>query len=295
MTGSLDIVRSPLVQAAACAQRLTRWWAAYLTVFGIVVGAALLVTPLLLAVPATGFPYPGTAAIVLLNGAILLLLAAWLRWYEERPFRTVGLPRGGARQAARGFLLGAALFGLATLVLVIVGAVHVTPAESGTVRVAAVLPALLLIPVWLFAAWAQEALTRGFLLQATGLQLAAWTAIGGQAVLWAVIRAAGAGSTDAMSLLNLAVGGVTLALVALTRGTLWLALGLQAGWSWFESGVLGIATSGAAEPAALVSLVPTSGSWLSGGAGGVMASPVVTIVLVAGGYWAYRGLRGTSG
>ena len=292
MTGHLDIVRTPLIQAAAGAERLTRWWAAYLVAFGIVVASALLVTPLVVALQESPIPFPGIAGAVLLHIGVLLLLTAWLRWYERRPLRTVGFARGTDRgQVLRGFGVGVALSAAVTVVLLILGAVHLTPTESGAVRWSALLPAVILVPVWLFVAAVQEALTRGFLLQATGLRLAAWTAIAGQAVLWAAVRAASAGATDLMALLNLVLIGMVLALVALTRGSLWLAMGVQAGWSWFETGVLGIPTSGGSEPAALLSLIPTAASWVSGGSGGVIASPIVTALVVAVGYRAYRALH----
>ena len=292
VTGHLDIVRTPLIQAAAVAQRLTRWWAAYLVAFGIVVVSALLVTPVVVPLQDLGLPFQGIAATLLLHVGILLLLMAWLRWYERRPLRTVGFARGTDRgQVLRGFGVGVALSVLVTIVLLILGAVHLTPTEAGTIRWGALLPAVVLVPVWLFLAAVQEALTRGFLLQATGLRLAAWTAIAGQAVLWAAVRAASAGATDLMALLNLVLIGMALALVALTRGSLWLAMGIQAGWSWFETGVLGIPTSGGPEPAAVLSLVPTAASWVSGGAAGVIASPLVTVLVVAVGYRTYRTLQ----
>lgn len=292
MTGHLDIVRSPLIQAAAVAQRLTSWWAAYLVAFGIVVVSALVVTPLVVPLQDSSLPFPGIAGAVLLHMGILLLLMAWLRWYERRPLRTVGLARSTDRgQVLRGFGAGVALSALVTVVLLILGAVHLTPTEAGTIRWSALLPALILVPVWLFVAVVQEALTRGFLLQATGLRLAAWTAIAGQAVLWAAVRAASAGATDLMAVLNLVLIGMALALVALTRGSLWLAMGVQAGWSWFETGVLGIPTSGGPEPDALLSLVPTAASWVSGGSAGVIASPLVTVIVVAMGYRAYLALQ----
>lgn len=292
MSAHLDIVRTPLIQAASVAQRLTRWWAAYLVAFGIVILAALIVTPVVIAVQNAQLPFPGILAAVLLHLAILALLVAWLRWYERRPLRTVGFLQGTDRgQVLRGFGLGVALSALATAVLLVLGAVHLTPTEGGPVRWDALLPAVLLVPVWLFLAGVQEALTRGFLLQATGLRLAAWTAIAGQAVLWAAVRAASAGATELMALVNLVLIGMALALIALARGSLWLALGVQAGWSWFEAGVLGIPTSAGPEPAAVISLVPTAASWLSGGAAGVVASPVVTLLVVLVGYQAYRILR----
>ncbi len=287
----IDIVRSRLVQLAGVAIRSTRWWAAYLITFGIVILSALIVSPIAPPIENAGFPLAAEVASVLFHVVVIALLFAWVKWYEQRPVRTVGFVQPADRsQVARGFGIGIASFGLVTLVLMILGAVHLTPTESGPIRFGALLPALIMVPLWLFMAAVQEALSRGFLLQDTGLQLGAWVAIVGQAVLWAIVRAASSGATDVMALLNLVLVGVVLAFVALERGSLWLALGLQAGWSWFETSVLGIMTAGGPEPTSIVSLVPTSASWLSGGASGVVASPITTLAALVGAMVAFRRL-----
>lgn len=296
LTSRIDIVRLPLVQAAGIGQRLTPWWAAYLIVFGIVIAAALLITPLVPPLLESGIELVAALAPVLLHVVVLLLLAAWVTKYERRPMRSVGFTAPADRAGmVRGFGIGVAALALVTVVLLVIGAVHLTPTESGPVRWSAVLPALVMVPAWLFMAAVQEALSRGYLLQVAGLQLAAWAAIVGQAVLWAIVRAASAGTTDLLALVNLVLIGVVLAFVALDRGSLWLALGLQAGWSWCESSILGVLTVGGPEPQSLLSVVPTSGGWIGGGAAGIVASPVITLVVAAAGVFAYRRLLSRPG
>lgn len=291
LTWRIDLVRLPLVQAAGIGQRLTPWWAAYLIVFGIVIVAALIITPVVPPLLESGSDLVAALATVLLHLVVLLLLAAWVTRYERRPMRSVGFTAPtGTRAVARGFGIGVAALALVTLVLLMIGAVHLTPTESGPVRWSALLPAVVMVPVWLFIAAVQEALSRGYLLQVAGLQLTAWAAIAGQAVLWAIVRAASAGTTDALALLNLVLVGVVLAFVALERGSLWAALGLQAGWSWCESSVLGVLTAGGPEPDSLLSVVPTSGGVVGGGAAGILASPVITVAMVAAGGYTYRRL-----
>lgn len=279
-TGRISIVGSPLVQAAGIAIRLTRWWLAYPLTFLMVIVAALIVSPVAPALDSSTLPLVPQLPMVLLHVVVLALLLAWIKWWERRPVRTVGFVGAGRRDLLRGLGKGAAVALGAVVVLVVLGSVHVTPNQGGPIRWGGVLPALVMVAVWLFLAAAQEALSRGFLLQVTALQLGAWTAIVGQAVLWAIVRAAARGDVDLMTLSNLVLVGVVLALVALRRGSLWLAVGLQAGWSWLESSVLGLATAGGPEPSSVLLLVPTSASWLSGGAAGPLASPVVTLILV---------------
>lgn len=291
LTWRIDVVRLPLVQAAGIGRRLTPWWAAYLVVFGIVILAALIVTPVVPALLEPDIALVAALVTVLWHLVVLLLLFGWIKWYEQRPVRSVGfvapLQWG---QVLRGFGIGAGILAAVTVVLLILGAVHLTPTESGPVRWDALLPALVMLPVWLFLAGVQEALSRGYLLQVGGLQLAAWAAIVGQAVLWAIVRAASAGTTDVLALLNLVLIGVVLAFVVLQRGSLWLAVGLQAGWSWFESSVLGVTTAGGPEPDSILSLVPTSASVWGGGASGIVASPLITVAMLAAGVFAYRRL-----
>ena len=296
LTWRIDVVRLPLVQAAGIGRRLTPWWAAYLIVFGIVILSALIITPLVPPLLDTGVALVAALAPVLLHIVVILLLFAWIKWYEQRPVRSVGfvdpIDKG---QIARGFGIGVGALAVVSIVLLALGAIHLTPTESGPVRWDALLPALVMLPLWVFLAGVQEALSRGYLLQVGGLQLTAWAAIVGQAVLWAIVRAASAGTTDLLALINLVLIGMVLAFVALERGSLWLALGLQAGWSWFESSVLGVTLAGGPAPQAILSLVPTSGGWWGGGAAGIVASPVITVVMVAAGVITYRRLLARPG
>ncbi|MFN8124908.1 MAG: type II CAAX endopeptidase family protein [Candidatus Nanopelagicales bacterium] len=291
----IDIVRSPLVQAAGIAMRLTRWWATYPLALGIVIVSALLISPVAPLLEDEGFPL-SVLTLVLLHVLVLALLFAWIKWWERRPTASVGLTSPADRAGVvRGFGLGLALFAVPTLILVVVGAVHATPTASGPVAWSALGPALVMLPVWLFLAMVQEALTRGFVLQVSGLQVTAWAAIVGQAVLWAVIRLSSQASGDLMALLNLVLVGVALAFVALRSGSLWLAIGIDAGWSWFETSILGVNWVGAGRTESVVTLVPTSASWFSGGAAGVLASPVVTVAAAAAVVWTFRRARSTLG
>lgn len=284
----IDIVSSPLVQAAGIAIRLTRWWAAYPLVLLIVIAAALMVSPLAPVLEDVGFPV-SALALVAMHVVVLLLLFAWVRWWERRPPATVGFTAPPQRrELLRGIGLGVGIFAVATLVLVAAGAVHVTPTVSGPIAWGAVIPAIVMIPVWLFLAAVQEALTRGFLLQVTGLQVAAWAAVIGQAVLWAVVRVSSQATTDLLAWLNLTVVGIALAFVALREGSLWLAIGLDAGFSWFETSLLGVSWVGGGQSQAVIGLIPTSASWWSGGSAGVIASPVVTLAAAGAAVWSWQ-------
>lgn len=296
LTWRIDVVRLPLVQAAGIGRRLTAWWAAYLVVFGIVILSALIITPFVPPLLETDIALVAALAPVLLHVVVIALLFAWVKWYEQRPVRSVGFTEPiGKGDLARGFGVGVGAIALVTIVLLALGAIHLTPTESGPVRWDALLPAAVMVPLWLFLAGVQEALSRGYLLQVGGLQLAAWAAIGGQAVLWAIVRAASAGTTDLLALVNLVLIGMVLAFVALQHGSLWLAVGLQAGWSWFESSVLGVTLAGGPEPDSILSLVPTSGGWWGGGAAGIVASPVITLAMLAAGVFTFRRLLAQPG
>jgi membrane protease YdiL (CAAX protease family) len=284
----LEIVSSPLVQAAGIAIRLTRWWAAFPLALIIEIVAALVVSPAAPMLEDVGFPV-SELALVAMHLVVLLLLFAWVRWWEKRPPASVGFtspaPKG---TMVRGFGIGVGLFAVTLVPLILSGAVHLTPTTAGTIAWGAIGPALVMIPVWFFLAAAQEALTRGFLLQVTGLQIAAWAAVLGQALLWAVVRVASQSDTNLLAALNLAIVGVALAFVALREGSLWLAIGLNAGFSWFQTSLLGVNWVGGGRSEAVIGLIPTSASWWSGGAAGVIASPMVTLAAAAVALWSFR-------
>lgn len=201
--------------------------------------------------------------------AIGLLVLAWVRWIERRPFATIGLTTG---RAGKLFLRGVGI-GCLTILLVVLAGWAVGGYEARGYGAALRSPgALLNIGVLLLCfaiqASVEEIVFRGWMLSAIARKFN---------VLLAVIL-----SSAVFCLLHYAPGQhwlVTLNLVlfalfacawSLRAGSIWGVMGWHVGWNWmlatgFHLPVTGIEVD---VPGLLITLAPRGSDYLTGGAQG---------------------------
>lgn len=229
-------------------------------------------------------------------GGLYLMLWAWLRWFEKRPFYTLGLEgAGAAARYARGFGLGGLLFVAALGVSALGGGLAYEPgpaARQGWAALGGVLAALL---GWLVQGAAEEILTRGWLMGVIGARYRPGLGV----LLSALVFTALHGFNNALSplpVLNLFLFGLLAALYALWEGSLWGIAALHSAWNWAQGNVFGLEVSGSqAGGGVLFNLQATGADWLTGGAFGPEGGLAVTVVLGIGlAFLAWR-LRQRSG
>ncbi|MBI4278367.1 MAG: CPBP family intramembrane metalloprotease [Armatimonadetes bacterium] len=131
---------------------------------------------------------------------------------------------------------------------------------------------------FLAGAAAEEVVARGYVLQTLAREWGAVRAAPASAAFFAVTHAFNPGVSPA-GLVSLAAGGLLLAAGVLRTGTLWLPIGLHAGWNAAQA-LVGLPISGVPVPEAALVLMAGRGSLVvSGGAfgpeGSVFAPPVL--------------------
>ena len=287
---------SPLVRMATLARRPSRWWVAWLIALVIIHFVAPLGTwvgRLVIDPTSTDAWFPYVEAFPTL--AVLLALYLWVRLKEGRPFSTLGF-RPGADwiRLLPGLAIGiglaavAAGLGLASGDLQVGQSVH---ALTGGAAVPTLLPVVVLT---LWQAAGAQAISSGYMVQSGARQMPGWVAVLAPSVI-----AASQQTLNPVTLFNLVLFGVLTALVALQQGSLWLVIGLQAGWFYAQDSIFGLPRAGITDPAALWSIGPTPGSstTLSGGPYGLVAGLLASVVLtvaVAGVCTALRLTRRTA-
>lgn len=288
-----EIRSSPLIRGATEATRPTRWWLAWLVVFG--VGVIALGGASAEIYDAAVGSYSDDSVTAELQelatfGLPLLFLVFWVTVKEQRPFRSVGF-RGSApiKRFLVGLLAGVTMLAMPVLVLLATGDFRETSAAGGTTGSAALLGATLLLLVVAVQASTEEALTRGYLLQIGGIQLPAWGAVGLTSVLFAVVHL----ELDPLVLSNITLAALGFSFFALGQGSLWLVCGIHTGWNWAQGNLVGIPVSGNPRAVSVLAFGPAEGApdWLTGGSFGIEGSVVTTVVLVAfasAGYRYYR-------
>lgn len=231
-------------------------------------------------------------------GTLSVLAASWacLR-AEGRGPATLGLrldPR-----FARDFALGT-LGGLG-LMLITAGIIWGFRGVQWS-RTAGVGTAGLLNGAWLYLAVAcfEEFLFRGYPFQravrglgfpAAQLAFAAFFAIGH----WG--NPGMAGATKAWATVNIALAALLLAFCWRRTGSLALPIGVHLGWNWAQGSLLGFGVSGATNRGWWTPVFQERPEWFTGGAFGLEASFVCTLVCGAAilGLWAWKGTASSAG
>lgn len=216
----------------------------------------------------------------LIPGAIvydLVLVAAyWLlvRKVEGRPF-TDFAPRGAAAELGSGILLGAVLMSATIGIMALIGMYRVTGTESAAVLIP-------MLALSLTSGVGEEILLRGVIFRLVERGLGSWIALLISALLFG---AAHLGNPNAGLFPALAIAveaGILLAAIYMVTRRLWAAIGLHAGWNFFQGGIWGVPVSGIDTKGVLVS--ERSGpELLTGGAFGAEASIVAVALATATG------------
>lgn len=282
---------SPLIRMMAQARRPSRWWLAWLVallIIHLITPLGTFVGTLVIGDPAsTDAWYPYVESFTAL--ATLLALYLWVRLKEGRPFSTVGFrPRREWVHLLVGLVVGAGLAGVVVLLGMIAGVYQAGQSAHAFSGFGAILPLLPLILLQLLQSGGDQAIVSGYMLQMGARQLPGWIAILGTSVIFAMQQ-----TLNPLTLLNLVLFAAFTCLVALQQGSLWLVVGIQAGWNYCQGNIFGLPMRGIGEPAALVTIGPAPGTatTLSGGQFGLETGLLATLVLAVAAVVAYLGLR----
>ena len=242
---------------------------------------AILVTPLLFGLGWASRGLPTDLRLAALECGVLAaaLAATWaLSRFERRRFSSFGL---GGPGRLRNFVNGlAAGFGFLSLViglLTLTGAIRIGPlAQRGP---GAALWGAFWALVFVMVSFAEEMLSRGYLLYALSQGIGFWPGAIATSLLFGAAHVTNAGES--------AIGVTCATLIGLVNayslrwsGSLWWAIGLHTSWNWGETFFYGVSNSGQAVEHHLLSSAPIGPGWLSGGTVGPEGSALVFPVIV---------------
>jgi membrane protease YdiL (CAAX protease family) len=224
------------------------------------------------------FGLAGSAAATLLG--VLLASAVTLRM-DGRGLGALGfhLAPSVPREALLGGLLGVGLVVVVVGLMAVAGVVRWVPGGGSLpawVGGALGAAGLLMLP-----AAAEEALLRGYPLQALSEEWGPAWGLGLTSVAFGALHLANPGAT-ALGAVNTGAAGLFLGVVYLRTGSLWWASGAHLGWNWGLGYLAGLPVSGLT----VVTSPPAQGllhgpAWLTGGSFGPEGSVVATLGFLA--------------
>jgi len=212
---------------------------------------------------------------------IYIILWAWLKFVEKRPFWTLGYEvKNALSQYGRGFLIGALMFAGAVGLLALFGSVSFEqgdPAQQGFPALAGV---FLVLIGWVIQGGGEEVIMRGWVLPVIGARYKPWLGLLISSLLFAIIHGLNP-NLSAIAMLNLALFGVFAGLYAMREGSMWGISALHTVWNWVQGNFFGLQVSGMnASGGTIINLMETGADWLTGGEFGPEGGLAVTVVLV---------------
>jgi len=173
--------------------------------------------------------------------------------------------------------------------IVLVGAVVANLAVIGSYMIADWNPdkkvVIDLFIKFMIGALLEEIIFRLIIFRLTEELLGTWTALIIQAVLFGFAHMFNDNSTLFTSFSVIIVGGIIYTGAFMYTRRIWLALGLHAGWNYFQSGIFGMPNSGTAYKGLIFPDIQGK-EWITGGSWGIEASYIaILVVLIAGVYF----------
>jgi len=172
---------------------------------------------------------------------------------------------------------------------VLVGAVVANMAVIGSYMIAGWNPdkkvVIDLFIKFMIGALLEELIFRLIIFRITEELLGTWIALILQAVLFGFAHMANDNSTLFTSFSVIIVGGIIYTGAFMYTRRIWLALGLHAGWNFFQSGIFGMPNSGTVYKGLIFPGIQGK-EWITGGSWGIEASYIaILVVLIAGVYF----------
>ena len=225
------------------------------------------------------------SALILVSAFTLayVFLWAWLKWFEKRPFWTLGYEiKNAFIKYGRGFLFGILMFAGAVSILALFGSISFEQGDPTKQGLPALGGVLLVLIGWIVQGGSEEIIMRGWVLPVIGARYKPWIGLFVSSIIFAIMHGLNPG-ISALALINLALFGVFAGLYAMREGSLWGISAMHTAWNWVQGNFFGLEVSGNSEGGgALINLMAKGADWFTGGAFGPEGGLAVTIVLIVG-------------
>ena len=211
-------------------------------------------------------------------GFILNTVFRWTKKVEKRSIRTLGFYRENFLSSLlKGFGLGLALFLLTLLGLVALGQYRL---ESIRLNPYSLTFVVFTIPFWILQGTAEEVVSRAWLLPQLASRTNLKLAVVISSIFFTLLHVGNSGLTP-LSLVNLFLFGVAMAIYLLKTDTVWGVAGIHGAWNFAQGNLFGILVSGQSSGTSLMTFLPQGNQvWLSGGSFGIEGSIMTSLVLL---------------
>lgn len=214
-------------------------------------------------------------------GAIFL----WVRFFEGRPFYTIGFTKTGAQKKYLfGFATGLLMNSAVVAIMALLGCIEVGTESSATIGVSAIGGVTIFLFGFIIQGASEEILARGWMFQVIGARYKPWIGVLVTSLFFALLHLGNSG-INVFAVLNLFLFALLMTLYVMKDGNIWAACAWHSSWNWVMGNVFGLSVSGTGEKVSLFNLNTTGNELISGGGFGPEGSLVTSIVLIIAIIW----------
>jgi len=220
-------------------------------------------------------PLPDLVVVMWMVALTLAVYVGFVQVVERRPASEVSLP-GMGRELGIGLLLGAGLYTVCVLILMVLGIYRIDGFNSWQIPLG-------LLWLGLSSGFFEEMLFRGVLFRISEEVFGSWVALVVSSLAFGLIHLNNPGGTLQGVLFIAIEAGVLLAAAYLLTGHLWLSMGFHMAWNYTQAAILPIHVSGGGTAHGLVKAAIKGPDLLTGGVFGMESSLVAFVLLTTTG------------
>ncbi len=220
-------------------------------------------------------PWLALAAVAAMSALGLAVYAAFVRFVERRAVSELSLP-GMGRELGLGLLVGAVLYSLCVLILMLLGNYQIIGLNPWSFMLPAVSMAL-------GSGVFEELVYRGVLFRVVEESLGSWISLLVSSLVFGIAHLHNDNATVIGALSISVEAGLLLAGAYMVTRRLWMSIGFHFAWNFTQSGIFSGNVSGNDTGQGLIKASVQGSDWLTGGSFGLEASMVALLMGTAAG------------
>ncbi|MBP8285544.1 MAG: CPBP family intramembrane metalloprotease [Rhodoferax sp.] len=220
-------------------------------------------------------PWMALAVVAAMSALGLAVYAAFVRFVERRAVSELSLP-GMGRELGLGLLVGAVLYTLCVLILMLLGNYQIIRLNPWSFMLPAVSMAL-------GSGVFEELVYRGVLFRVVEESLGSWISLLVSSLVFGIAHLHNENATLIGALSISVEAGLLLAGAYMLTRRLWMSIGFHFAWNFTQSGIFSGNVSGNDTGQGLIQASVQGSDWLTGGSFGLEASLVALLVGTATG------------
>lgn len=214
----------------------------------------------------------------------IFIVMLWVKYLEKRPFQSIGFAfENTFKKINYGFGFGILMISLTVIILFSTNLLDWESTKDNLQGSKMILPTVLILFAYLIQGSTEEIVFRGWLMPIIGIKYSPWVGIIVSSILFALLHGANDNITF-LSILNLFLFGIFIALFAIRQGSIWGVCAWHAIWNWMQGNFYGLEVSGNSDSPTLLNFKEIGPDWITGGNFGPEGGIIVTSILLLGSF-----------